>query len=259
MENFNNKIKELSTFVNQNEDETMNNFNSFYDSIKNNVNMKKLIKSRNNLVFNSVNFWKLQDYTDEFWTTLQLCFLLNELNQDNKDNKFVSSLMRSLEKNNEDNTDVDDDINKINELVNNIDKTQIDDLLNKFNLGNLIEKDNINNIMDNLKNLNLNKNVEKKKVSIISDVLDDFIILFNSNNININSLQDLEDLCKPLIEKHKDINLTHEELIIGVLKNKQKIKEINLNKLLNIALKLNNTGLFNNFNPLDIMKLVNNI
>jgi hypothetical protein len=84
--------------------------------------MKKLIKSRNNLVFNSINFWKLQDYTDEFWTTLQLCFLLNELNQDNKDNKFVSSLMRSLEKNNNDNTDVEDDINKINELVNNIDK-----------------------------------------------------------------------------------------------------------------------------------------
>ena len=123
MENFNNKIKELSTFVNQNEDETMNIFNSFYDSIKNNVNMKKLIKSRNNLVFNSVNFWKLQNYTDEFWTTLQLCFLLNELNQDIKDNKFVSSLMRSLEKNNDDNTDVEDDINKINELVNNIDKT----------------------------------------------------------------------------------------------------------------------------------------
>lgn len=74
--------------------------------------------------------------------------------------------------------------------------------------------------MDNLKNLNLNKNVEKKKVSIISDILDDFIILFNSSNLNINSLQDLEKLCKPLIEKHKDMNLTHEELIIGVLKNK---------------------------------------
>jgi hypothetical protein len=122
MENFNNKIKELSTFVNQNEDETMNNFNTFYVSIKNNVNMKKLIKSRNNLVFNSVNFWKLQDYTDEFWTTLQLCFLLHELNQESKDNKFVSSLMRSLDKNNNNNTEVDDDINKINELVNNIDK-----------------------------------------------------------------------------------------------------------------------------------------
>ena len=259
MEKLNSKIKELSSYVNDTEENTQNNFNAFYNLVKNDVNMKKLIKSRNNLVFNGVNFWKLENYTDEFWTTLQLCFLLNELNQDNKDNKFVSSLMRSLEKNNNDNTDVEDDINKINELVNNIDKNQIDDLLNKFNLGNFIEKDNINNIMDNLKNLNLNKNVEKKKVSIISDILDDFIILFNSSNLNINSLQDLEKLCKPLIEKHKDMNLTHEELIIGVLKNKQKIKEINLNKLLNIALKLNNTGLFNNFNTLDIMKLVNNM
>jgi hypothetical protein len=122
MEKLNSKIKELSTFVNQNEDDTYNNFNTFYDLVKNNVNMKKLIKSRNNLIFNNVNFWKLQDYSDDFWTTLQLCFLLNELNQDDKDNKFVSSLMRSLEKNNNDNNDVDDDINKINELVNNIDK-----------------------------------------------------------------------------------------------------------------------------------------
>ncbi len=72
--------------------------------------------------------------------------------------------------------------------------------------------------MDNLKNLNLNKNVEKKKVNIISDILDDFIIIFNSSNIE--TLQDLENLCKPLIDKHKDLNLTHEELIIGVLKNK---------------------------------------
>jgi len=74
--------------------------------------------------------------------------------------------------------------------------------------------------MDNFKNLNLNKNVEKDKINIISDVLDDFINLFNSNKLDINSINDLEKLCKPLIDKHKDLNLTHEELIIGVLKNK---------------------------------------
>ena len=74
--------------------------------------------------------------------------------------------------------------------------------------------------MDNFKNLNLNKNVEKDKINVISDVLDDFINLFNSNKIDINSINDLEKLCKPLIDKHKDLNLTHEELIIGVLKNK---------------------------------------
>jgi hypothetical protein len=85
-------------------------------------------------------------------------------------------------------------------------------------LDNFIEKDNVNNIMDNLKNLNLNKKLEKKKVNIISDILDDFILMFNTSDIK--SLQDLEILCKPLIEKHKDMNLTHEELIIGVLKNK---------------------------------------
>jgi hypothetical protein len=32
-----------------------------------------------------------------------------------------------------------------------------------------------------------------------------------------------------------------------------------MDKLLSMALKLNNTGLFNNFNTLDIMKLVNKI
>ena len=42
----------------------------------------------------------------------------------------------------------------------------------------------------------------------------------SEKDLNKLSLQDLENLCKPLIEKHKDINLTHEELIIGVLKNK---------------------------------------
>ena len=124
MEKLNSKIKELSSYVNDTEENTYNDFNTFYNLVKNDVNMKKLIKSRNNLIFNSVKFWKLEKYTDEFWTILQLCFLLNELEQDNKDNKFVSSLMRSLEKNNDEtnNDDVNDDINKINELVNNIDK-----------------------------------------------------------------------------------------------------------------------------------------
>lgn len=270
MENFNNKIKELSSFFNDNFDNTLNNFNSVYNKIKDDNNMKKLIKSRNSLIFNNFEFWKLKEYTDDFWTNFQLCFLLNELNLENKDKKFISSLMRSLDKNTSsditikdnntnDNKDVEDDINKINELVNNIDKDQINNLLNKFNLNNFIEKDNINNIMDNFKNLNLNKNVEKDKINVISDVLDDFINLFNSNKIDINSINDLEKLCKPLIDKHKDLNLTHEELIIGVLKNKQKIKKINLNKLLNIALKLNSSGLLNNFNTFDIMKLMNNL
>jgi len=74
--------------------------------------------------------------------------------------------------------------------------------------------------MDNFKNLNLNKNVEKDKINLISNTLDEFIILFNNNKLDFNSINDLENLCKPLIEKHKDVNLTIEELIIGVLKNK---------------------------------------
>lgn len=122
MEKLNNKIKELSSFVNESEVITKKNFNLFYDKIKNNINLKKLIKSRNNLIFDNIEYWKLNDYSDEFWTVLQLCFLLNELEQDDKDNKFVSSLMRSLDKNNEENNDVEEDINKINELVGNIDK-----------------------------------------------------------------------------------------------------------------------------------------
>jgi hypothetical protein len=122
MEKLNNKIKELSSFVNESEVITKKNFNLFYHKIKNNINLKKLIKSRNNLIFDNIEYWKLNDYSDEFWTVLQLCFLLNELEQDDKDNKFVSSLMRSLDKNNEENNDVEEDINKINELVGNIDK-----------------------------------------------------------------------------------------------------------------------------------------
>ena len=133
MENFNNKIKELSSFFNDNFDNTLNNFNSVYNKIKDDNNMKKLIKSRNSLIFNNFEFWKLKEYTDDFWTNFQLCFLLNELNLENKDKKFISSLMRSLDKNTSsditikdnntnDNKDVEDDINKINELVNNIDK-----------------------------------------------------------------------------------------------------------------------------------------
>ncbi len=259
MEKLNDKINDLSIILGDSNENTLKNFYIFYDKIKDNNNMKKLIKSRNNLIFNNIDFWKLKEYTDNLWTTLQLCFLLNELNQDDKDNKFISSLIRSLEKNEDidNNNDIDEDVDKINDLVNNIDKDQINNLLKKFNLDNFIEKDNVNNIMDNLKNLNLNKKLEKKKVNIISDILDDFILMFNTSDIK--SLQDLEILCKPLIEKHKDMNLTHEELIIGVLKNKQKIKKIKMDKLLSMALKLNNTGLFNNFNTLDIMKLVNKI
>jgi len=80
MENFNNKIKDLSIFVNDTEENTLNNFNLFYDLIKENVNMKKLIKSRNSIIFDNISFWKLNDYNNDFWNTLQLCFLLNELN-----------------------------------------------------------------------------------------------------------------------------------------------------------------------------------
>jgi transposase len=136
MDNFNNKIKELSTFYNDTPENILKNFNELYNKIKDNVNMKKLIKSRNSLFFNNLYNWKLNQYTEEFWTNLQLCFLLNELNQDNQDKKFVSSLMRSLDKNtdtnklsslnktdnDELNDDINEDLNKINEIVNNIDK-----------------------------------------------------------------------------------------------------------------------------------------
>jgi len=80
MENFNNKIKELSSFFSDNFDNTLNNFNSVYNKIKDDNNMKKLIKSRNSLIFNNFKFWKLKEYTNDFWTNFQLCFLLNELN-----------------------------------------------------------------------------------------------------------------------------------------------------------------------------------
>jgi hypothetical protein len=80
MEKLNDKINDLSIILGDSNENTLKNFYIFYDKIKDNNNMKKLIKSRNNLIFNNIDFWKLKEYTDNLWTTLQLCFLLNELN-----------------------------------------------------------------------------------------------------------------------------------------------------------------------------------
>jgi hypothetical protein len=83
---FTGKILDLSEYIQCSYDETLLNFYEFNTLLNNNGNKyKKMIVNRNLDIFNKTKKFILKDknlYNDKFWTSFQLCCILNQLNED---------------------------------------------------------------------------------------------------------------------------------------------------------------------------------
>jgi hypothetical protein len=82
---FINKISDLSECIKCSYDETLIIFSEFIILLNNNGNKyKKIIVNRNQDIFTKTKKFLLQDknlYDEKFWTSLQLCCILNQLNE----------------------------------------------------------------------------------------------------------------------------------------------------------------------------------
>ena len=247
------KIFDLSECLNSTKEETLLNFQNFFTLIQNNENkFKKMIVNRNNDVFKKTKFFNYTDnniYSDKFWTSLQLCCILYQLN-DNiiKDGKFTQSLIKSIEKyNNWNNNNLitttdnsEKDLNNVKDMLNKINPNDVSNMLNKFGINENIENDKIMEIINNLKNIDVNKSVDKNKIDKINNIIDEFIEIFNKSKIN--NTDDIIKITNPLIEKYKDFeetnNLSHDEIIIAVMKNKDKLSKIDMAKMMNLVMSM---------------------
>ena len=264
------KIFDLSECLNSTKEETLLNFQNFFTLIQNNENkFKKMIVNRNNDVFKKTKFFNYTDnniYSDKFWTSLQLCCILYQLN-DNiiKDGKFTQSLIKSIEKyNNWNNNNLitttdnsEKDLNNVKDMLNKINPNDVSNMLNKFGINENIENDKIMEIINNLKNIDVNKSVDKNKIDKINNIIDEFIEIFNKSKIN--NTDDIIKITNPLIEKYKDFeetnNLSHDEIIIAVMKNKDKLSKIDMAKMMNLVMSMSMKMGGNN--QLDILSLIN--
>ena len=113
-------------------------------------------------------------------------------------------------------------------------------MLNKFGINDSLENDKIMDLINNFKNIDINKNVEKNKLDKINYIIDEFIEIFNKSKIN--STDDIINITNPLIEKYKDFDekndLSHDEIIIAVMKNKDKLCKIDMSKMMNLAMSM---------------------
>jgi hypothetical protein len=148
------------------------------------------------------------------------------------------------------------DLDGIKNMLNKINSNDVSDMLNKFGMGGQVENDNVIDIIENLKNIDVNKDIDKLKLSKISDVVDEFIHIFNKSKIN--NTNDIIKITTPLVDKYKNLNLSQDEIIIGVFKNKDKISKIDMNKMMNLVMKMSTCGGDNSLNLLSLMSSMNN-